>query len=61
MLRQTVKVKADIRNPANVIIKRALALTLHGDLLMKGLVDILKTLDRQYGLFYNGWLTTFFS
>ena len=46
MLRQLLKVKANVCNPADVIVQRALALTLHGDLLMKGLVHILKTWDR---------------
>ena len=53
--------KADIRNPANVIIECALTLALHVDLLIKGLVNTIKALDRQYGLFNNGWLTPFFS
>ena len=38
--------QADTCNPANVVVKRALALTLHGDLLMKGLVNVLKAGDR---------------
>ena len=53
--------QADTRNPANVVVKRALALILHGDLLMKGLVNVLKAGDRQYGFIYNGRLTPFFS
>ena len=53
--------KADTRNPANVIVERALALTLQGYLLMKGLVNVLKAGDRLNGFLYNGGLTPFFS
>ncbi len=53
--------KADTCNPADVIVKRALALTLQVDLLMKGLVNSLKAGDRLIGFFYNGGLTSFFS
>ena len=53
--------KADTRNPANVIVERALALTLQGDLLMKGLVNVLKAGDRLNGFINNGGLTPFFS
>ncbi len=48
-------------DPANVIIERALTLSLQYDLLMKGFANTIKALDRQYGLFNNGWLTPFFS
>jgi hypothetical protein len=61
MLRQTLKVQADICNPTNVIIKRALALTLNSDLLMKGLANVLKARNRQNGFVNQGWLTPFFS
>ncbi len=61
MLRQLLKVKADTCNPADVIVKRALALTLQVNLLMKGLVNVLKAGDRQMGFLYNGGLTLFFS
>jgi len=61
MLRQLLKVKADTCNPADVIVERALALTLQGHLLMKGLVNVLKTGDRLNGFLYNGGLTPFFS
>ncbi len=53
--------KANICNPANVIVERALALTLQGYLLMKGLVNVLKAGDRLNGFLYNSGLTPFFS
>lgn len=52
--------KADTRNPADVIGERALALTLQGYLLMKGLVNVLKTWYAQNRFVYNRWLTPFF-
>ena len=53
--------KANVRNPADVIVERALALTLQVDLLMKCLVYSLKAGDRLNGFIYNGRLTPFFS
>ena len=52
--------KADTRNPADVIVERALALTPHSDLLMKGLVNVLKAGDRQKGFVNNRRLIPFF-
>jgi hypothetical protein len=54
-------VKADTCNPADVIVERALALTLQGDLLIKGLVYFLEAGDRQKGFVNNRRLTPFFS
>ena len=53
--------KADTRNPSDVIVQGALALTLQVDLLMKCLVYVVKAGYRQNGFFYNGGLTPFFS
>ena len=53
--------KANVRNPADVIVERTLALTLQVDLLMKCLVYSLKAGDRLNGFIYNGRLTPFFS
>ena len=61
MLRQLLKVKADTRNPADVIVECTLALTLKVDLLMKGLVNVLKARNRQKGFVNNRRLTPFFS
>jgi hypothetical protein len=54
-------VKADTRNPANVIVECALALTLKVDLLMKCFENVIKTWYRQNRFVYNGGLTPFFS
>ena len=61
MFWQLLKVKADTCNPADVIVERALALTLQGYLLMKRLVNVIKTGDSLIGFLYNGGLTPFFS
>ena len=61
MLRQLLKVKANVCNPANVIVECALALTLKVDLLIKCLENVLKTWYRQNRFVYNRWLTPFFS
>ena len=53
--------KANVCNPTDVIVERALALTLQVYLLMKCLVYFLKAGDRQNGFIYNGRLTPFFS
>ena len=53
--------ETNVCNSADVIVERALALTLQVDLLMKGLVNSLKPGDRQNGFIYNGGLTPFFS
>ena len=53
--------KADTCNPADVIVERTLALTLQGDLLMKGLGYFVKTRDRKKGFVNNRRLTPFFS
>ncbi len=60
MFRQLLKVKADTRNPANVIVKRALALALQDDLLMKGLVNVLKTWYGQNRFVQDRRLTPIF-
>ena len=53
--------KADTRNPADVIVERALALTLQGDMLMKGLEYFVKAGDRLKGFVNNRRLNPFFS
>lgn len=53
--------KADTCNPAEVIVERALTLTLQGDLLMKGLVNVFKTRDCQNRFVQDRGLTPFFS
>ncbi len=53
--------KANTRNPANVIVERALALTLQVYLLMKGLVNMLKTWYAQKRFVQDRGLTPFFS
>ena len=53
--------KADTCNPADVIVERTLALVLQGDLLMKGLVNMLKTWYAQNRFVQDRGLTPFFS
>ena len=53
--------KADTRNPANVIVECTLALALQGDLLMKGLVNMFKTWYTQNRFVQDRGLTLFFS
>ena len=53
--------KANTRNPANVIVECTLALALQGDLLMKSLVNMLKTWYAQNRFVQDRGLTPFFS
>ena len=56
-----MRMQADIGNPANVVVKRTLALTLHGNLLMKGLVNIIKAWNRLKRFLNDRRLIPFFS
>jgi hypothetical protein len=55
MFGKLAKMQADQCNPANVIVKGALALSSQDDLLLKGFIDFLKAINTKNGFFNNRW------
>ena len=55
------KMQADQCDAANVIVKRALALSPQNNLLLKGLVNLVEAINAQDGCFNNRGFRSFFS